>query len=77
MSDMLLSINPFTGKEIARYKTDTTTIIKHKLEQSRKAFDKWSKVSHRQRAAYLKALADYLQKNKKALAETALSLIHI
>lgn len=71
MSDKLLSINPFTGKEIAQYKTDTTTIIKHKLEQSRKAFDKWSKVSHRQRAAYLKALADYLQKNKKSLAETA------
>jgi hypothetical protein len=31
MSDVLRSINPFTGKEIARYKTDTATIIKHKL----------------------------------------------
>jgi succinate-semialdehyde dehydrogenase / glutarate-semialdehyde dehydrogenase len=71
MTDTLRSINPYTGKEIARYKTDTKTILKHKLEQSRKAFEKWSNVSIRQRAAYLKALADYLQKNKKSLAETA------
>lgn len=71
MSDTLVSVNPFTGKEIARYKTDTPTIIKFKMEQSKKAFEKWSKVSIRQRAAYLKALADYLQKNKKSLAETA------
>lgn len=71
MSDLLFSINPFTGKEIGRYKADTSTVIKHKLEQSRKAFEKWSKVSVRQRAAYLKALADYLQKNKKNLAEMA------
>lgn len=71
MSNVLVSINPFTGKEITHYKADTSTIIKHKLEQSRKAFEKWSKVSVRQRAAYLKALADYLQKHKKNMAETA------
>lgn len=71
MSDTLVSINPFTGKEIGRYKTDTSTVLKHKLEQSHKAFEKWSKVSIRQRAAYLKALADYLQKNKKSMAEMA------
>ena len=71
MSNALVSVNPFTGKEITHYKTDTPTIVKHKLEQSRKAFEKWSKVSVRQRAAYLKALADYLQKNKRAMAETA------
>jgi succinate-semialdehyde dehydrogenase/glutarate-semialdehyde dehydrogenase len=71
MSDTLVSVNPFTGKEIARYKTDTPTIVKYKLDQAHKAFEKWSNVSIRQRAAYLKALADYLQKNKKKMAETA------
>ncbi len=71
MSNTLVSVNPFTGKEITHYKTDTPTIVKHKLEQAHKAFEKWSKVSVRQRAAYLKALADYLQKNKKRMAETA------
>ncbi len=71
MSDTLNSINPYNGKEIARYKVDTATVIKHKLQQAQKAFEKWSTVSLRQRAAYLKALADYLQKNKRTLAETA------
>src|SRR5690606_37259093 len=32
---------------------------------------KWTKVSVRQRSAYLKGLADYLQKNKLTLAELA------
>ncbi|RYZ29807.1 MAG: aldehyde dehydrogenase family protein, partial [Sphingobacteriales bacterium] len=71
MTDMLTSVNPFTGKEIGRYTVDTPSVIKHKLEQAKKAAVKWSNVSIRQRAAYLKALADYLQKNKKAMAEMA------
>ncbi len=71
MNNTLVSVNPFTGKEITRYKADTATIVKHKLDQAHKAFEKWSKISVRQRAAYLKALADYLQKNKKAMAEIA------
>lgn len=71
MSNTLVSINPFNGKEIKQYPTDSTTIVKHKLEEAHKAFEKWSRVSIRQRAAYLKTLSDYLQKNKKAMAETA------
>lgn len=71
MSNVLTSVNPLTGKETARFNIDTQTIVKHKLEQAHKAFGKWSAVSVRQRAAYLKALADYLQKNKHNLAETA------
>ena len=71
MSNTLSSINPFTGKEINRFTIDTKTVVKFKLENAHKAFEKWSKVSVRQRAAYLHALADYLQKHKKALAETA------
>jgi succinate-semialdehyde dehydrogenase/glutarate-semialdehyde dehydrogenase len=71
MSDTISSINPFTGKEIKKYNIDTKTIIKFKLENAHKAFEKWSKVSIRQRAAYLKSLGDYLQKNKKTMAELA------
>jgi len=71
MSNTISSVNPFNGKEIKQYNVDTKTIIKFKLENAHKAFEKWSKVSVRQRAAYLKALGDYLQKNKKSLAEMA------
>lgn len=71
MSNTISSINPYNGKEIKQYNTDTKTIIKFKLENAHKAFEKWSKVSIRQRAAYLKALGDYLQKNKKSMAEMA------
>ncbi|KAA5536870.1 NAD-dependent succinate-semialdehyde dehydrogenase [Taibaiella lutea] len=71
MTNTISSINPYNGKEIKQYNIDTKTIIKFKLENAHKAFEKWSKVSVRQRAAYLKALGDYLQKNKKSLAEMA------
>jgi len=71
MSNSLVSVNPFTGKEIGKYKPDTPTIIKHKLDTAHNAFEKWKHVSVRQRAAYLKMLADYLQKNKHRMAETA------
>lgn len=71
MSNTLSSINPFTGKEINQFKIDSQTAVQTKLENAHQAFDKWSQISIRQRAAYLHALADYLQKNKKSLAETA------
>lgn len=71
MTNTISSVNPFNGKEIKQYNVDTKTIIKFKLENAHKAYEKWSKVSVRQRAAYLKALGDYLQKNKKSMAEMA------
>lgn len=71
MSRSLVSINPATGKEITHYPVDTPTMVKFKLDNAHKAFEKWSQVSIRQRAAYLKMLADYLQKHKKEMAETA------
>jgi succinate-semialdehyde dehydrogenase/glutarate-semialdehyde dehydrogenase len=71
MTNTISSINPYNGKEIKKYNVDTKTILKFKLENAHKAYEKWNKVSLRQRAAYLKALGDYLQKNKKSLAEMA------
>jgi len=71
MSDLLLSINPFTGEQINSYPVDTRTIARYKLDQAQQAFQHWRKTSIRQRAAYLKSLSDYLQKNKRTMAEQA------
>jgi succinate-semialdehyde dehydrogenase/glutarate-semialdehyde dehydrogenase len=71
MSQTISSINPYTGKEIKRYDVDTKTILKFKLENAHKAFEKWSNVSIRQRAQYLKGLGSYLQQHKKSMAEMA------
>lgn len=71
MKDELVSINPYDGAIIKKYKIDTTSVWKHKVSQSKAAFEKWRQVSIRQRAAYIKALADYLQKNKRLLGELA------
>lgn len=71
MNEYLVSINPFTKKEIAQYKKDDHQIIQNKINNAAIAFKKWSNTSVRQRAAYLKSLADYLQKNKSSLAELA------
>ncbi len=71
MTDQLTSINPFNGKEIARFTIDTSSVVKHKLDRSCDAAARWAQVSIRQRAAYLKMLADYLQKNKHRMAEIA------
>lgn len=71
MSDVLISLNPATGKEIKRYPVDGDSVVKFKLANAQKAFESWRKVSIRQRAAYLKALSDYLQKNKQEMAQMA------
>jgi len=71
MRTRLISVNPATGQEIKQYPADTATMIKFKLENAHKAFEKWRDVSVRQRAAYLQSLSDYLQKHKKQMAETA------
>jgi succinate-semialdehyde dehydrogenase/glutarate-semialdehyde dehydrogenase len=71
MNTTLNSINPFNGKEIARYNIDQPSTVKFKLERSKEASIRWASVSIRQRAAYLKTLADYLQKNKARMAAIA------
>lgn len=71
MSELLISLNPATGKEIKQYPVDEDSVVRYKLAQAQKGFESWSHVSVRQRSAYLKSLSDYLQKNKKEMAEIA------
>jgi len=71
MSDYLSSYNPFNDELIRQYPVDDKDRVLEKIARSKAAFEKWSQTSHRQRAAYLKALSDYLLKNKHRLAEIA------
>jgi len=71
MTEELFSINPFDGTTLNTYPIDSKAAWENKIEQSNLAQKKWTKVSVRQRSAYLKGLADYLQKNKLTLAELA------
>ncbi len=71
MSTYLNSVNPYNNETIRRYLVDDKAGIRKKLAQSKAAFEKWSHISPRQRAAYLKAVSDYLLKNKHRLAEVA------
>lgn len=71
MSDVLISLNPATGKEIKRYEADSESIVETKLSKAKAAFENWRQASVNQRSEYLKALSNYLQKNKKEMAEIA------
>lgn len=71
MADYLSSYNPFNGELIRQYPVDDHEILREKLARSNTAFEKWSRISPRQRAAYLKSLSDYLLKHKHRLAEKA------
>ena len=71
MADYLSSYNPFNGELIRQYPVDDHEILREKLARSNTAFEKWSRISPRQRAAYLKSLSDYLLKHKHRLAEIA------
>lgn len=71
MSGVLRSINPATDVLIKEYQIDSDSALRFKLENARSSFEKWRGVSLRQRAAYLKSLSDYLQKNKQGMAAVA------
>jgi len=71
MADYLSSYNPFNGELIRQYPVDDHEILREKLARSNTAFEKWSRISPRQRAAYLKSLSGYLLKHKHRLAEIA------
>lgn len=71
MPQYLTSINPYNEEEIAKYPIDDANTVDAKIENAQIVFEKWSKTSPRQRAAYLKSLSDYLLKNKHRLATIA------
>lgn len=63
------SVNPYSGKQIATYKAQTETEIKTVLDQSEKAFKKWSKRPLSERTDLLKKVGQVLRDNVEEYAK--------
>ncbi|MCE9584983.1 MAG: aldehyde dehydrogenase family protein [Planctomycetes bacterium] len=62
------SVNPATGKAIARVAQATTAEVGAAVAAARRAFGKWSKTPGHERAKVLYAIARQVQKNARLLA---------
>nr|WP_121272907.1 NAD-dependent succinate-semialdehyde dehydrogenase [Pedobacter schmidteae] len=62
------SINPTNGKIIKSYKEDTNDIVKHKIEQTHKAWLTWHRTDFKERSRLLHNLSDQLYKERDKLA---------
>lgn len=71
MAQYLTSVNPYNSEIVNKYPVDDNVAVDQKIAKAAAAFDKWGNTSQRQRAAYLKSIADNLLKNKHELAKTA------
>lgn len=71
MSDILVSVNPATGSEIAKYKTHNDKQIETALRRSASTFDEWRHMTFAQRAVVLKNIAKEIRKEKDALVRLA------
>lgn len=71
MPDVLKSINPATGKEIATYKIDDENKVERSLKSAHKTYDEWRLLTFSKRAAVLKKIAREIRKNNKELAQLA------
>ncbi|BDD01745.1 NAD-dependent succinate-semialdehyde dehydrogenase [Persicobacter psychrovividus] len=69
MSDILQSINPYTGEVLATFPKLNEEAIDNAIDQSAKAFKEWSVTGIDQRCEVTKALAKLLTENKRSLAE--------
>ncbi|MDE3059849.1 MAG: aldehyde dehydrogenase family protein, partial [Pseudomonadota bacterium] len=67
MSDMI-SINPATGVEIARYSAQTPAEIAQAVTRSHEAFLRWRRVPIEERGKHLLRVADVLLAEKDAYA---------
>lgn len=67
MNDILVSINPATGKEIATYKIHTEKQVETVLKQASKTFEDWRTLPFPQRAIVLKNIAKEIRKEKDNL----------
>ncbi|MBS1616159.1 MAG: NAD-dependent succinate-semialdehyde dehydrogenase [Bacteroidetes bacterium] len=67
----LQSINPTTGKVIARYESINAEAQERALISAEKAFQSWKELSHKERSKFLKAVAKELRQQQQALAELA------
>jgi len=71
MPDMITTINPTNGQEIASYEVYDENKVEKALKQARKAFGEWRKLPFSKRAAVLKNIAKELRKEKEKLATLA------
>ena len=71
MDHTFVSINPATGAQLATYPASTPLQTEKALQAAQKAFSGWKKLSFKERAAAMKAIAAQLRKEKQKLAELA------
>ncbi len=71
MNDVLTSINPATGKEIARYKAHTDKQVNAALSKAADTFDEWRRLPFAKRAAVLKNIAKAIRKDMDRLVMLA------
>ncbi len=73
MNDFLFSIDPSTGKEIARFPITTNEEVERILNQSTASFTNWSKKSFSERGEHIRNIAALLRIEKENLARLAAS----
>ncbi len=61
----IASINPVTGETIQTFTALTDAEVRAKLEKSQQAFEKYRRIPLSQRAVWMNAVADILEKNKQ------------
>ena len=67
----IVSINPATEEELARFEEESPAALELKLDRARSAFDAWRRTSFTTRAAHLTALAGELRANHADYARLA------
>ncbi|MGH7861445.1 MAG: NAD-dependent succinate-semialdehyde dehydrogenase [Candidatus Dormibacteraceae bacterium] len=67
----IISVNPATERELARFEEDSESILDGKLERARKAFVSWRRTSFATRSAHLAAVAALLRRDRDRLAQLA------
>jgi succinate-semialdehyde dehydrogenase / glutarate-semialdehyde dehydrogenase len=63
-----ISVNPYTGKENARFPSISSQILSEKIDSARKGFKTWRKLAIKERCRLMSRLANELEKNKEAYA---------
>ena len=66
----LTTVNPSTGKEIAKYDAMDKEHVFHLVSKAKRAFPEWKK-DYEKRRSYIYNLVEYLKKNKTELGKIA------
>ena len=65
---MIITVNPFTGKELAEYPEISQNQLNEKLDASNAAFKHWRRLDYKTRGEYFNNLAQLLRIKKEDLA---------